>query len=1067
MKKRKTFLVVGILLVIICMLSLGAFLIFQNIQQPAGPPPLIQIHRPYNHEQLLSGKGILIYATAASDQGMDTLELWVDGILVSEKASPEDVSLSNLVLSAAWVPNPVGDHTIILRATSKSGATSLASVQVKAIERPTFAPVTYLAQEPETVEAVAEDFGLAVEDILEINAGLTAQSPLETSDEMLLPPPPPDSPPPIEPEPGAPEEPAPEEPAPEVDSPDEEEDQPEPAMEIEPWWLEVLTTLFVIDIPTQLQIEVLSLETDEAYSFLHCYTSLADSDPRWVPDADFNQGTDESFTSMEGGGTTWDVADHFADDHAMNLAWTMSQPVPLGVSCVGILDGGLEAIDLGRIEDSVEPARWGIAQSAVSSGGETNFRLSYRVSHPAKGLDTSISPPFNLRLDEETHTLSWDYDPEEIEEIDGFAILLNDTLQWTVHRAIQRTDLPPQWFILPCGDEYQFTVVAYKMGYPDGDYSLPSNPAVIAGGALGGEGCNRTVLVTFETLTTGGLGRNPSPVYGAFYANDELLEFDGRPIEGDNFPTSFGLSQNERYDLSRIMYGFGNDQTQLIVELPPGRPHNEDTLFLIGFDIYQGGNQVCGGVVSIPEYRYAGTYSGAIETDDPIGALPDWCVVNYTIQPFGETPVVEPGAPPPLPDLVVQQISLDPIGGRPQIHIRNVGLAAWVDQTITAQVTSSFGEPIGIYEWPNQTLVPGEISILSHASLAPDPPLGICVLLDPENLVEEEIDRNIEQGIFAEQHTYCRPLPDLVIEKVSYDESQLFIDIHNQGENPISSADNGGSLEHENLMVWLEFEEGRPITKEFTDLDLGVRETMTLEWAINELQRERMRAGYTVILNPGQTIAEVDYENNSHQVGETARLRIAWLVGWASFCETGNYDVYGENIGGKNDWQLHMTANVHGGDSSRRVADFDSPHFEITWREGNGGNYWCQLYLSDWFEVAGDEVLSVTPWAGLDISSHGYRWFSGGSESLTVLDDFGGTTHVPPGTDESCFADGINYPCICVGSTFCNCGCGSLHCNVEDTGEHVIGPIPARSEDITNTCYWSSAYTLYREMPED
>ncbi len=1070
MKKRKTFLILASLLVILCLLALGAFFIIQNIRQTAGPPPLIQIHRPTNHEQLLSGKGILIYATAESAEGMKTLELWVDGELISKKEISQDERIAKLVLSAGWVPNPVGDHTIILRATAKSGAVSLASVQVAALERPSFSPVTYRVQDNETLETIAEDFGLPVEDILAVNPGLETQGVLNAEDEMLLPPPLPDPPPPIEPEPEAPEEPAPDEPAPEGDPPDVDHDPPEPSMEIEPLWMEILTTLFAIEIPTQLQIEILSLETEEAYSFLHCYTSLADSDPRWVPDADFNQATDESFASMAGGGTTWDVADHFADDHAMNLAWTMSQPVPLDVSCVGVLDGGLEAVDLGRIEDSVEPERWGIAQSAVSTEGEAAFRLTYRVSHLAKGLDTSISPPFNLRLNAAEHTLSWDYDPEEIDSIDGFAILLNDTLQWTVHHAIQRADLPQQWFTLPCGDEYQFTVIAYRMGYPDGDYSLPSDPAVIAGGEIGSEGCNRTILVSFETLTTGDLGRNPSPVYGAFYANDDLLEFDGRPIEGDNFPTSFGLTQNERYDLSRIMYGFGDNQTQLVVELPPGSPHAEDTVLLIGFDIYQGGGQVCSGEVSIPENRFAGTYSGAIETEDPIGALPDACVVNYTIQPLGESPVVEPGAPPPLPNLVVQQISLDPASGRPQIQVRNLGTAAWVDQTITAQVTTTQGEPVGIFDWPNQTLAPGEIRLLSHGSLAPDPPLGICVLLDPDNRVEEDIDRKIAEGIFAERQTYCRPLPDLVIDEVNFDpeSSQLLIEVRNAGEDPITTADVGGTLDHADLTVWLEFEEGRPMTQVYPELNLGVRETTTLLWPLNELQRERMRAGYSVVLNPVRSIAEVDYENNSHAVGETAKLRIAWLVGWASFCETGNYNVYGENIGGENDWQLHLTATVHGGENRRRVADFDSSHFEITWREGNIGNRWCQVYLSDWFEVAGDEILTITPRAGLDISSYGYRWFSGGYEALSVLDDFGGTTHVPPGTDEACLADGIQYPCICIGSTFCNCGCGALHCSqFDDAGEHVIGPIPARSEDITNSCYWSSAYNLYREISEE
>jgi hypothetical protein len=196
-------------------------------------------------------------------------------------------------------------------------------------------------------------------------------------------------------------------------------------------------------------------------------------------------------------------------------------------------------------------------------------------------------------------------------------------------------------------------------------------------------------------------------------------------------------------------------------------------------------------------------------------------------------------------------------------------------------------------------------------------------------------------------------------------------------------------------------------------------------------------------------------------------LRILWGVGWANFCETGNILTNGENIGGKNNWQMHFTATVQGARGSRRVAGWDSSELEITWRDGNGGDEWCHSYLSDWFEVAGDEQLVITPWAGLDIAFHGYRWISGGSETLTAADDFGGTTHVPIGTNESCYIQPLSYPYICVNSTFCSGGCGALNCSqLGDAGQHIIGPIPALSDDITNTCYWSTTYMIFKEVEE-
>jgi len=1072
MKKRKWLLISFIILVALCLLAFGTFFLIRLINQ-GKTPPLIQIHKPYNHEQLPIGRGIIIHATADAQDGMKSMELWVDNKKLSAVEVNEDEPSPKLVLSAGWTPYPDGDHRIIVRATTEKGVTSQASIHIEAVEFPSQPSTSYIVQEEDTLESIAEAFDVPEEDILEVNEERDPASALDAGEELTLPPEEPDIPAPFDHGPGGDEGEVPaddgEPDAEPDDEPDSDDEPPDPPEDLDPLWLEILEFFFNIEIPTQLQIEVLSLETEGAYSFLHCYASLADAVPQWVPDDDFDQSTDESFFTMGGHGTTWDVAEHFANENAMNLAWVMSKPVPLDISCVGIAEGGTEAIELGRVVDEVEPQRWGVAQSAFSTGGESTFELTYKVSHPAKGLDTSIAPPFDVQISEEDHLLSWEYPPDELETIDGFAVLLNDTLQWTVHRSIQETSIPPEWFILPCGDEYRFTVVAYRMGYPDGDYSNPSDPAIISGDEVGGEGCNRTVIITFETLTTGALGRNPSPVFGSFYANEQMLDFDGRPIEGDNFPTTFGLRQNDRYNISTIMYGFGNDQTQLVVEIPPGNPYVEEYPLWVGFEIYQGGSNVCSGNTAIPENQLAGSYSGSIETDMPLGRLPDWCIVNYTIQSIGDTPVVEPGAEPPLPNLVVQQITTDQASGRPKIHIRNTGLSSWVDQDLDVQVTSYDGVQIGLFEWHNLTIGPGETRILSHGALNPEPPLGICVLLDPDNEVEEQIDRSIAAGIFAERHSYCRPLPDLVIDDVAYhnEHSQLQIEITNQGENPTTSADDGGTLDHANLMVWMEFEEGRPLTQEYTGIDINLRETKTFIWPISELERERMRSGYTLRINPTRSIAEADFSNNEYEVGEVAKLRILWKVGWASFCETGTTLTYGENVGGKNTWTMHLTANVSDADSSRRVVGWDASELEITWRDGNTGESWCHNYLSDWFEVAGDETLLVTTWTGVDIVSYGYRWFAGEGEALTAADDFGGTTHVPPDMDESCFNQPANYPYICRGMSWCSGGCGIMNCSwVGEAGQHNIGAVVARSEDIVNSCYWTTTYIIFKEVEE-
>ncbi|MEA3326145.1 MAG: LysM peptidoglycan-binding domain-containing protein [Chloroflexota bacterium] len=1050
MKKRK-YLFIILICVGLCVLVFAVYLLVRHSKTEYSPP-LVLIQDPVNKEEVPVGRGVLIHATADDQDGLVEFELWVDDELISRKEVNPDKAVEKLVISAAWMPYPQGEHLIIARAKTVDGDSGQASIIVTAVEQTVEQTPVYVVQPGESLESIAEAHGMTEEEVVELNEGLDPAS-LEAGDEIDL----------TGEDSGSSSRPGMEEPP--IDWPSEDrelppddEEPPLPAFEIDPTWLELLR-LLPVEIPAQLKVEVLSLETEGSYDMLHCYSSLAGADPRWVPDVDGDQATDETFSSSGGSGTAWDVAVHFADENAMRFPWPMSDSVPLDISCVGVIEDGTESVNLGRIVDSIEPERWGILQHTFSTGGEAIFRMIYKVSTADKGLDRSITPPWNVRINEEDHTLEWDYLPEERDEIDGFAILLNNTLQWTEYRSAHEASLPSEWFNLPCGDEYGFQVVAFRTAYPEGDYSLPSETAFIRGNEVGGAGCGRSVVITFETLTTGELGRNPSPVYGSFYANDQELRFDGRPIEGDNFPTTFGLSENDTYNISRIMRGFGNNQTQLIVEFPPGRANISELLLWVGFDIYQGGNKVCSGEVSVPEERLAGSFSGAIDTDYPVGRLPDWCIVNFSIQPVEEAPVVEPGAPPPLPDLVVQKLTVDPSSKRVRIHVRNVGQATWSEKNIVAQVSWPDGEEIGTFDWQDVTLAPGETRILSHGGLNPQPALGVCVLLDPNNAVEEVRDRLVTSEILGEKQPYCRPLPDLSITNVIYEEesNDIRIDVQNQGEDPISSSDTGGSLDLANLLVWITFAEGRPLTQRYIDLNLEPRDDVTLIWPLNESERARMRAGYTVIINPDDSIAESDTTNNQYEVEGVARLRISWMVGYAMFCPTGNTLLRGENVGGKNTWDMQLRASVSSGRSTRRVADWNSPEFELTWRDGSG-DWWCRAYISDWFEVAGDEVLTITRTAELDIATYGFRWFSGGGEVLTAADDFGGTTHVPPDTSESCFETGVTY--VCHG----HCACGIITCGwLEDTGVRLLGPFVARSDDIVDYCFWSTTYTIFRE----
>ncbi len=1060
MKKRLWILYVFLGLLAIFLLQLGVFYWIMK-DRAVNSHPLVLIQAPLDRQSLVVNKGFIVHATASADKPLQKMELWVDDMQIVKKLPPAGETLNLMVLSEAWVPATTGKHTLTVKTVTNNGVIGQASIEVDVVEASLASEPIYIVEEGETLESIADGFDVSVEELAALNGGGGANP--APGDELILP---------AysasgsgEMEQAASSDSGSEGDVPQEEAPNTEGASPDSIESVDIEW-PFFQFMAPVD-PVQLKVEVLRLDTPNSFESLHCYVSLAGNTPHWMPDEDSNQNTDESF-EVSNNGRAWNVAAHMANENALRIFWDGDQAVPVDINCVGVAEGGLDAVDLGSLHKEIRPEAWGVIQHAASSGGEDRFSLAFRVTWPEKGLDPSITSPWDAAINVEQHQLTWEYLPNDSDNpvIDGFAILLNGTFQWTVTRSARSTRLPEQWFNLPCGDEYRFQVVAFVDGYPSGNYSLPSNTALISGGEIGSPGCGQSVMVTFETLKTGEVGGDLSPVYGDFYANEQQLNFDGRPPEDDNFPTTFGLHRNSEVGISQIMGGFGNGDSQLLVEIPAGNPSVLEIPLALGFEIYHGSQKVCSGQSFINETQLASNFESEIDTELPVGSLPDWCRVTYNLSQVGEAPVVDPGAPPPLPDIVVENLSVDPSSGKLRIHIRNVGMATWTNKDLVARVYSFDGEEFGTFSWPNSTLAPGEALTLSHGGMDPQPTLGACVLMDPDNAVQEDRDRYVDSGVLGEKAPYCRPLPDLSVPSAGFDQttSQLNVIVQNNGETTLTNADTNGSLDHANLAVWLEFSEGRPVMQDFEDLDLGARDSITLQIDVNETLRQRMRGGYLIRINPENTIAEKDFTNNEYQVEATERLRLVWMTGWATFCPTNHFLLMGENVSYRNTWDMHLSAIISGGGSRRTVVDWNSPEFEVPWDEAQGGG-WCSNYVSDWFEVAGDEELTITRTAGLDIATHGYRWYSGGAETVSAADGFGGTTLVAPGTDEECFFDGLLFRRPVMGLYEIGTGvCGPIRCGgMSEDGIRMLSPIEARSDDLTGYCWWSTTYRLFQE----
>ncbi len=849
---RKKLILALVLIVLFLLAILVGLIIYNRLESKAiKDHPLVLIQTPDNRAQVNLGEEVSLHATARSQNGIARIELWADDALVLAQDTPEDEILSPAVLHTYWEPLTTGSHTLVVQATSNNGVRGQATVSLYAVEG--------------EIAAVEEEAGS------ETGGG---PSPAEEESESEAgagpggPAPGPGGEPPgsgddvrdyLASEPSEPEA----------------EDEPVPSAEGGE--------------PTALKVEILALETMEGYEGLHCYVSFGEADDtasQWYPDFDGDQATNDSFPSSDG--RNWDVEPYLAGDAVPTIIWPEDQPLGINTTCVGIADGGMAAPELGRVNLIRVPRTWdNITRRVLSEGGEGSYMIDYRIS---KGDETSedlvpkvpdpdMTIPTNLYVQNWMdpfgeivgQSLMWDYEPEEDElPIDGFAIYLNETLQWLGPAERKYSDIPSQWFRPPCGETYTLTVTAFRGPDPvTGFESYPSEGLSFYSADIGDPICEETYLVTFNTMTTGELheGRLYNGMLGGFFVNDESVTFNGR-CDGSGICGEVGLYENYEYDLPSTTDFLGDGPTQFLIS------RGEDLTLSYGYVIFSTYTTGLGST-STPRFCYNdGTIAwidlvGMIDpiyehTIPSLGPQPGFCEVFMTIEPLSSGPSAAPGAPLPLPYLTVEGLSVDDTGWL-QIEIRNEGNADWT-HNIPFSLTKNSGEPIGSYTWPHTTISPGERYILEYDMSDAYQPMDVCVTLDPENVSPEQDDR-----FASPREPYCHPLPDLEISRVSYNDDFNVL--------ALQVSDNGGTQEHTDLSVQVDVPGFRPLSILHPDITInGYGSNYVDVPGISDEMRSAMMDGYTVSIDPTDYITETNEENNVYSVGPGTTLRLHWYA---------------------------------------------------------------------------------------------------------------------------------------------------------------------------------------------
>ncbi|TFG38934.1 MAG: LysM domain-containing protein, partial [Candidatus Aminicenantes bacterium] len=799
------------------------------------------------------------------------------------------------------------------------------------------ADLTHLVEEGETLESIAEDYGLTPEDLSDLNPGLGEGGPA-VGDELIVP----DD----EPEPeGGP-------------SPGGDGEPPHP--EGDPPLLDWVYPLFHLFTPpvgnVTLRLEVPSLITWEGFDGLHCYVSLADSLPQWYPDLDNDQATDESFGT--GGHGRW-ITDGILDgDSAPIISWPGDQPLPLSFACVGI-SSGTEALELGQIELEIPPDQWDGIPQTLSSEGEGGLleviiqvtQLTGDPRNTPKYPDPLMSKPYNVRLNEEDRTLEWDFDPAEDEIIHGFRIYLNGNLQWVENADARSTRLPSEWFRPPCAWTYTFGVTVYRIEFPDGPESDPPSEVELTQPR---EGCMRIMRVTFLELQTFDLGDDGDherrhgdvgPAYGTFYANDASVSFD-HGYEGPGLDMVEGLRHNTTYDLAVLTGDIGwhfNSPNSVITEIPAGGTMR------VGFSIMDRDNnpddRLCSGM-RLPIRDVYGGMDGVHR--ESITSDNGRCRMTFEYEPTADSPVGERylGAEP-LPWLEVVLLDVYSNPDETIVVVENSGTAGWPGRTLALELRTRDGHSLGSTIFEDVNIPTGGVETFHIPRTTPEPLIDVCVLVDPFDEVLELYERT---GAMI-HNPVCTNLPDVVVRDVIYTDTDrmLRIVVENIGEGPVSRwpLDINITLPDDEMLL----DHYRT-----PELILAAGRTYTIEIPLFGDDRTQMFTGYTVTLNPDGAFPESDYDNNSRVIPEGTEISMSW---------------YG----------------FHAPEGLRNIVEFHINAYILQGRERKEHIVeWNMTQDIDWGSCVPEEycVLQLHPSeVGNDYYAHGYDTF--GDESLELV----------------------------------------------------------------------------------
>ncbi len=498
------------------------------------------------------------------------------------------------------------------------------------------------------------------------------------------------------------------------------------------------------------EVEAYEFSVSGDFSNVWCYVRVAD-------------GEVQRYEFAPEGDRFWDIGAVLGGDHSVHLATVPSEPLPIFVDCGGdtiytytqegddehpgsgggwgtVYDLGTHSVGHGSMEwDGRE-----LLASGVGPDGQS-FQAKYRICTPScneSDFQAPILDPITMGASGDgPFIVRWRWDGTE-EWITGFKLYINGVLVNLIYPHFRALNISS--YLPMCGEIFEFEMTAFTELDDAPDRESPRSNTQIWDGLT----CPRTVMVTFLSLDTSGLGGRQGPIFGTFMANDAYLiaDYRDRPPSFDaTDDTKRYLAPGQVYNIASLFaaidtearscigsgctYNFAPSVNSLEVAIGP----REALTFGANIWKYAGGSSLSSSVFEGSAFIPAGNIVPGeyVVYDNGINMT---VLIDVLVGP-------EAGGPDYLPDLIITDITANETSGQIRIHVFN-NASDLIDQSVTVNlVRMSTNEQIDLLTWHNVTIPSGSSQILQSGELILEP-YDLRAIVDPDNVIEETDVRN-------------------------------------------------------------------------------------------------------------------------------------------------------------------------------------------------------------------------------------------------------------------------------------------------------------------------------------